>query len=122
MVEGSGGPLCLNGECIDLANGYKCHCEVGWMGEQCQSLYLPCAVDRDTPVCLNGGTCKRCAGPTDVCIDNYRCICLEGFEGYNCENTPPAVGSFQLYVHFFHQVVSCYNTSNPRPPPSSAFK
>lgn len=87
-------PLCQNGECIDLVDGHACHCETGWFGDQCERLYVPCSEDRHTATCQNGGTCRICIGPSDFCVDNYRCICPADISGYNCEVTPPAVGKF----------------------------
>ena len=27
---------CVNGECVDLQDGYQCNCEEGWTGQNCQ--------------------------------------------------------------------------------------
>ena len=26
---------CVNGDCVDLQNGYQCNCEEGWTGQNC---------------------------------------------------------------------------------------
>ena len=26
---------CVNGECVDLQDGYQCNCEEGWTGQNC---------------------------------------------------------------------------------------
>ena len=93
------GPRCLHGgECVDVErnsgmavfHSQQCICTSGFTGLQCQELaegYDACSPTDPSPIedaaCLHGG---RCVSSTD----GWRCICLMGFVGWNCETEVPS--------------------------------
>ena len=106
--ECSSSPCENGGTCIDLnaewtssssgfTVGYACECIAGYTGDQCTISELGfkflcrfygrgvCLLDIDecesTP-CQNGGNCSDG-------IDGYRCNCIPGHTGYNCETSLP---------------------------------
>ena len=75
------GITCTNhGKCINHAsNGkqlhdYKCKCETGWSGKDCQTDIDNCKANP----CQNGATCVDGIG-------FYKCECMDGFNGKKCE-------------------------------------
>lgn len=66
---------CQNGaQCIPLQQGrYKCACEPGWTGPNCEQNVDDCAEEP----CLVGAKC------TDL-INDFRCDCPSGFTGKRC--------------------------------------
>ena len=106
---------CDHGVCVEtvgVGRGYKCFCEDGYTGYNCETDWDECW---NSP-CLNGGTCldgiahfncscpagfsgSRCQVNVDDClsepclnngtcedgVDGYSCNCLLGFRGENCE-------------------------------------
>jgi hypothetical protein len=64
---------CVNGNCTDLVNSYKCACEPGYDGVNCTVNIDDCA----TSPCVNGNC-------TDI-LNGYNCVCEPGYEGTDCE-------------------------------------
>lgn len=62
------------GTCIDLTNGYRCNCPIGFSGTNCLRLQDQCSGIN----CLNGGRCIR-NGTRQICL------CPQGYQGENCE-------------------------------------
>lgn len=61
--------LCRNGgTCVNEVGGYRCRCPPEYVGELCESRYLPC----NPSPCQNGGTCIQ-KGET-----SYECSCVPG--------------------------------------------
>lgn len=63
---------CAHGSCTDLANDYKCHCEVQWTGKNCDTKLDPC----NPNPCHNSATCSASADFTD-----FSCYCPQGLTG-----------------------------------------
>ncbi len=63
---------CVNGDCNDLINEYKCACEPGYEGVNCSIDIDDCA----SSPCVNGGC--------DDLLNEYKCACEPGYEGVNC--------------------------------------
>lgn len=75
--------LCLNGGiCVDtLDTGVNCSCSSNFFGEGCQ-FFDRCSQGP----CQNGGQCY-----VDISnINQFTCICPEGFNGTTCENRTPS--------------------------------
>lgn len=66
-----------NGQCIEVAGGYKCVCFSGYAGVLCSSLINPCSLSP----CRNNGTCTENGY-------EYKCTCPKGFSGTDCDETP----------------------------------
>ena len=67
---------CQNGGiCADGSNSYTCNCNVGYVGDDCETDADECASNP----CLNNGKC------TDG-INSYTCDCVPGYTGDNCES------------------------------------
>lgn len=64
--------LCDHGECVNVdGNAAKCHCDVGFGGNQCERPLRSCLEEP----CLNGATCL--VDPENLFI----CQCQSGFMG-----------------------------------------
>lgn len=69
---------CLNGgSCQPDPSGYKCVCDEGFTGVECEILLNPC----DKIPCLNGGECS----PGIIHHYNHTCKCPPLYTGRNCE-------------------------------------
>ncbi|KAK2154457.1 hypothetical protein NP493_2184g00008 [Ridgeia piscesae] len=71
-------PACPTiGQCKNGGNcwNHTCCCAKGYEGQLCGSDIIEC---RSSP-CTNGGTCN------EGDIGEYRCKCLEGYTGHNCD-------------------------------------
>lgn len=67
---------CKNqGSCVDLQNGFKCHCLPSFTGFDCSDTINPCAAHN----CSNGGQCS--SSPFQ---NSYTCRCPAGFTGKFC--------------------------------------
>ena len=63
------------GVCYNLeGEGYRCECEMGWRGAQCQFDANECGGQP----CMNAVTCQNLRG-------DYVCACMPGWEGKNCD-------------------------------------
>ncbi|KAL7030062.1 hypothetical protein ACKWTF_006501 [Chironomus riparius] len=65
---------CVFGQCELTVNGFKCHCQSGYLGMTCDQRQKPC---NDNP-CENRGQCVEKNG-------GYECRCFAWFEGPKCE-------------------------------------
>ncbi|XP_041060950.1 L-selectin-like isoform X1 [Carcharodon carcharias] len=61
------------GTCVELADGFRCICDQGFYGNNCEN--EKCKAGS----CNKRGTCIELA-------DGFRCICDHGFYGNKCEN------------------------------------
>ena len=74
---------CLNGgKCVDLGDikhgdhYYKCVCQPGFTGKNCETNINEC----DPSPCLNGGNCVDG-------VNDYTCKCAAGYTGKDCETS-----------------------------------
>ncbi|XP_070201910.1 uncharacterized protein [Littorina saxatilis] len=66
---------CFNGTCVAINHDYRCLCQAGYTGRNCQSRIRPC----DSSPCFNGAFCVN--KDTD-----YECACTKpSTTGRNCE-------------------------------------
>ncbi|XP_030837410.1 delta-like protein 1 [Strongylocentrotus purpuratus] len=81
-IASSEPPCANNGQCIDLRQGYRCVCQTGFTGTQCEN-DIPCTPDPCVNACISG-TCINVG-------DTYTCNCPQGITGQFCESTvaPP---------------------------------
>ena len=67
---------CKNGLCVDEIGKYACNCSgTGYHGTKCE---------KDIDECFEKNPCKN----RGLCINKvgtYDCICVDGFNGTNCE-------------------------------------
>ncbi|RDD41199.1 Deleted in malignant brain tumors 1 protein [Trichoplax sp. H2] len=75
---------CVNGQCVEQFNTYKCVCQPGWAGDSCElrdnCLSHPCSANA---TCLNNRF-------------GYICQCPTSFYGKNCELGPASNGDVHL--------------------------
>lgn len=67
--------------CLELENSFKCICNKGWYGDECD---IPkCEILNP---CGNNGIFNLILGKCIDMIDklSYRCECYKGFRGKNC--------------------------------------
>lgn len=65
---------CQNGgTCQPLADGYRCQCVPGYVGDLCRSEVDYCVAKP----CANGGSCENLK-------NDFRCSCRSGFGGKDC--------------------------------------
>ncbi|VDH94425.1 Hypothetical predicted protein, partial [Mytilus galloprovincialis] len=107
--ECSSNPCQHNGTCIDLINMYKCSCSGGYNGANCDIDINECArqcigvrfVNGNVYNCVYGYNCEKVfddnnidechsgpcqnAGYCKNLLNHYKCNCLPGYEGDNCE-------------------------------------
>lgn len=66
---------CINGQCVDLVNGYICQCQQGWYGKNCDTDKDLCSQNP----CVNSLHCENVNSTL-----GYQCFCKPGFTGQNC--------------------------------------
>ena len=49
-------PCLFNGTCEDLVDGFRCQCQKGYMGQQCQAVVRTCLMDNP-------------CGPNGICVE-----------------------------------------------------
>ncbi|XP_021378486.1 sushi, von Willebrand factor type A, EGF and pentraxin domain-containing protein 1-like [Mizuhopecten yessoensis] len=77
----SNSPCQNGGTCAETNfHNFKCTCPDGFYGRTCNSQVLHCA---STP-CYNNGMCTE-----DQALNSYKCTCLQGSSGTNCEIDSP---------------------------------
>ncbi|XP_019646991.1 PREDICTED: neurogenic locus Notch protein-like [Branchiostoma belcheri] len=64
---------CLHGRCVNKDGGYKCTCNPGWTGQNCQQDLNEC----DGNPCKHGHCVNKDGG--------YKCTCNPGWTGQNCQ-------------------------------------
>ncbi|KAI8507076.1 hypothetical protein Bbelb_155150 [Branchiostoma belcheri] len=64
---------CLHGRCVNKDGGYKCTCNPGWTGQNCQQDLNEC----DGKPCKHGRCVNKDGG--------YKCTCNPGWTGHNCQ-------------------------------------
>lgn len=83
---------CVNGECMNDADGHHCVCRAGWGGQrcdvdvdECKAAATPSDNGQSTKaeICQNGGKCVNLIG-------SFYCDCANGFVGQFCDQ-PNAV-------------------------------
>lgn len=62
----------------DMAKGYQCVCQPGFVGRHCEVQRNLCS----SSPCKNGGQCH-------ALLDHFLCQCLQGFTGATCEVSSP---------------------------------
>ena len=96
---------CLNGgKCVDLGDVklgdhyYKCVCQPGFTGKNCETNINEC----DPSPCLNGGNCVDG-------INDYTCKCPAGYTGKDCETSKfkTEINGIELLKNFtdMHEVL-----------------
>ncbi|XP_041696619.1 sushi, nidogen and EGF-like domain-containing protein 1 isoform X1 [Coregonus clupeaformis] len=68
-------PCKHGGTCEDQPGSYSCHCQQGFMGQDCEIEKDRC----ESNPCLNGGVCRGYR-------KNHLCVCKEGFFGDHCQS------------------------------------
>ncbi|XP_053404778.1 fibropellin-1-like isoform X2 [Mercenaria mercenaria] len=66
---------CVNGVCVEHAEGFQCYCVPGFHGRNCELEYNECLSNP----CLNGGTCIDR-------VDKYECSCTSEYRGVTCQD------------------------------------
>ncbi|XP_063796192.1 protein crumbs homolog 1 [Pseudophryne corroboree] len=85
---------CVHGNCTPGTDGYKCKCETGYTGTNCD--ISSC----HGHLCANGATCV-------VATAGYRCICPANFTGQHCRFSMPSI-----FCGNEKKNITCYNYSN----------
>ncbi|KAM3914940.1 protein crumbs homolog 1 isoform 2-T2 [Leptodactylus fuscus] len=101
---------CAHGNCTIQADGYKCECETGYTGPNCD--FISC----HSRLCAKGSTCI-------VGSEGYFCLCPANVTGQHCSLSLPSEKSSLSLVRVFNIMPSifcgnekknltCYNHSN----------
>ena len=94
---------CLNGgKCVDLGDVkhgdhyYKCVCQPGFTGKNCETNINEC----DPSPCLNGGNCVDG-------INDYTCKCPAGYTGKDCETSKfkTEINGIEQLKNFINEVL-----------------
>lgn len=83
-------PCTGHGECIDTMGSYRCICNPGWTGSQCDMDIHECTLLKP---CKHNSTCIEMQG-------GYRCKCLPGFQGKHCEGGKVILVVFEVQSQF----------------------
>lgn len=75
---------CRNNGICSLAglSQYKCTCQAGFTGTNCDSILNPCMTN-NSPTCLNNGDCAV----NLKLFPYFTCTCRLGYSGTRCQNT-----------------------------------
>lgn len=80
---------CLNGNCNDINFGYKCNCNAGYTGVNCEVNINECDSNPCTPsqftTCTDG-------------VNDFTCNCIPGYSGKKCETSKCFLP--KLYIFF----------------------
>ncbi|XP_044158357.1 protein crumbs homolog 1 [Bufo gargarizans] len=101
---------CAHGNCTIEADGYRCECETGYTGPNCD--FISC----HRHLCARGATCMAGA-------DGYFCLCPANVTGQHCSLSSESEKSALSLVRMFHVMpsifcgnekknITCYNYSN----------
>jgi protein crumbs len=77
--ECTSNPCQHDGNCINGLGKFECNCTDEYIGVYCEIFRL---ITCENSPCLNGSTCTDVKNPKTG--DNFTCMCMEGFEGPNC--------------------------------------
>ncbi|XP_045199367.2 neurogenic locus notch homolog protein 1-like isoform X2 [Mercenaria mercenaria] len=66
---------CVNGVCVEHAEGFQCYCVPGFHGKNCELEYNECLSNP----CSNRGTCIDR-------VDRFECVCSVGYRGITCQD------------------------------------
>ncbi|KAI8488046.1 hypothetical protein Bbelb_341640 [Branchiostoma belcheri] len=121
LNECDGNP-CQHGRCVNKDGGYKCTCNPGWTGQNCQKdlnecTWKPCqhgnCVNKDGGYkcfCNPGWTGQNCQQDLNECTKKpclhgrcvnkdggYKCTCNPGWTGHNCQQAKPCPTGWSGY-------------------------
>jgi len=82
-----GSPCQNGGSCLDQLGGYRCVCEAGFGGDNCQLDVDDCAATS----CHQRGNC------TDA-VDSFTCTCFPGFTGNQWRRQDFVTGGSEVWV------------------------
>lgn len=74
---------CQHGTCQMNGNSYRCICNAGYYGTNCETAEDPCLRNP----CLNGGTCVRQSA-------TFTCTCSSGYSGPTCAEQQRTCGGY----------------------------
>ncbi|KAK3584841.1 hypothetical protein CHS0354_005699 [Potamilus streckersoni] len=72
-------PCTNNGSCQEMGGTASCSCKLDYTGKACQLVKDWCNLENGTSACKNGGECM----PLEPL--GYKCQCVTGYSGVNCE-------------------------------------
>lgn len=121
---------CTNAvSCQNLVGDYKCKCQKGWTGKNCEHNINDCVgqcqhgatcidlVNDYHCACMPGYTGRDCATDIDECesnpcqnggecvdlVDGYRCICPVGYSGSQCEVRIIKIKKIKILINPFKE-------------------
>ncbi|KAI8484100.1 hypothetical protein Bbelb_382180 [Branchiostoma belcheri] len=84
---------CQHGRCVNKAGGYKCTCNPGWTGQNCQQDLNEC----DGKPCEHGRCVNKDGG--------YKCTCNPGWTGQNCQRAKPCPTGWSGYKNHCYKLM-----------------